>query len=93
MISSMRGKRLRKDVTDQFNATLKLIEDLEFRNMLSSEEDVLGAILKINPGAGGTESQDWAMMLMRMYIRWGERNNYTVREIAYLPGMKQGLSL
>jgi len=59
--------------------------------MLSNEEDSLGAILKINPGAGGTESQDWAEMLMRMYIRWGERNNYNVREIHYLPGDEAGI--
>jgi peptide chain release factor 2 len=85
------GEATEKDVTDQYNATLKLIEDLEFRNMLSSEEDILGAILKINPGAGGTESQDWALMLMRMYIRWGERNNYNVREIHYLPGDEAGI--
>ncbi len=85
------GEATEKDVTDQYNAALKLIEDLEFRNMLSTEEDILGAILKINPGAGGTESQDWAMMLMRMYIRWGERNNYSVREIAYLPGDEAGI--
>lgn len=85
------GEASEKDVTDQFNATVALIEDLEFRNMLSSEEDILGAILKINPGAGGTESQDWAMMLMRMYIRWGERNNYNVRELYYLPGDEAGI--
>jgi peptide chain release factor 2 len=85
------GEATEKDVTDQYNATLQLIEDLEFRNMLSSEEDILGAILKINPGAGGTESQDWALMLMRMYIRWGERNNYNVREIHYLPGDEAGI--
>lgn len=85
------GEATDKDVTDQYNATLQLIEELEFRNMLSSEEDLLGAILKINPGAGGTESQDWAMMLMRMYIRWGERNNYNVREIYYLPGDEAGI--
>ena len=85
------GEATEKDVTDQYNATLQLIEDLEFRNMLSSEEDILGAILKINPGAGGTESQDWAIMLMRMYIRWGERNNYNVREIHYLPGDEAGI--
>jgi peptide chain release factor 2 len=85
------GEATEKDVTDQYNLTLKLIEELEFRNMLSSEEDILGAILKINPGAGGTESQDWAIMLMRMYIRWGERNNYNVREIYYLPGDEAGI--
>jgi peptide chain release factor 2 len=68
-----------------------MVEDLEFRNMLRNEEDRMGAILKINSGAGGTESQDWAQMLMRMYIRWGERNNYTVREISYLEGDDAGI--
>lgn len=51
----------------------------------------MGAILKINSGAGGTESQDWAQMLMRMYIRWGERNNYQVREVSYLEGDDAGI--
>ena len=67
------------------------MEDLEFRNMLRNEEDKMGAILKINSGAGGTESQDWAQMLMRMYIRWGERNNYKVREVSYLEGDDAGI--
>ena len=66
-------------------------EDLEFRNMLRNEEDKMGAILKINSGAGGTESQDWAQMLMRMYIRFGERSNYQVREISYLEGDDAGI--
>lgn len=65
----------------QYKETLKKIEALEFLNMLSGEEDKLNTILAINPGAGGTESQDWALMLMRMYIRWGERNNYKVNII------------
>lgn len=60
---------------------LSQVEGLEFINMLSSKEDSLNAIVKINPGAGGTESQDWAEMLMRMYIRWGEANGFTVRTI------------
>jgi peptide chain release factor 2 len=59
--------------------------------MLRNEEDRMGAILKINSGAGGTESQDWAQMLMRMYIRWGERNNYSVREVSYLEGDDAGI--
>lgn len=80
-----------QEVDEQFNKTLSLIEDLEFKNMLGEEEDSLGAILKINPGAGGTESQDWAEMLMRMYIRWGERNDFKVREIAYLAGEEAGV--
>ena len=59
--------------------------------MLRNEEDKMGAILKINSGAGGTESQDWAQMLMRMYIRYGERYNYQVREISYLEGDDAGI--
>ena len=62
------------EVDAQYAKTLNLIDELEMRNMLGSEEDKLGAIMKINAGAGGTESQDWAEMLMRMYLRWGERN-------------------
>jgi peptide chain release factor 2 len=85
------GDAEEKDVEDQYKKTLQLIEDLEFRNMLSNKEDILGALVKINPGAGGTESQDWAEMLMRMYIRYGERNNYKVREIDYLPGDEAGI--
>jgi peptide chain release factor 2 len=80
-----------EEVDAQYKKTLELIEDLEFKNMLGSEEDPLGAILKINPGAGGTESMDWAEMLMRMYIRWGERNNFKVKEIAYLAGDEAGV--
>lgn len=61
--------------------TIKLLEDLEFKNMLNSEEDHLDAMLTINSGAGGTESQDWAEMLMRMYIMWGEKNGYKISEV------------
>ena len=57
------------------------LEELEFKNMLSSEEDQMSSVLTINSGAGGTESSDWAAMLMRMYIMWGEKNGYTVKEI------------
>ncbi len=60
--------------------------------MLRKEEDALGAYLQINPGAGGTESHDWAEMLMRMYIRWGERNNYNVKEVNYQPGDTAGIN-
>ena len=59
--------------------------------MLRNEEDKLGAILKINSGAGGTESYDWAEMLMRMYIRWGERNNFKVKEVNYQAGDVAGV--
>lgn len=76
---------------DQYASVLGRVEDLEFRNMLRNEEDKMGAILKINSGAGGTESQDWAQMLMRMYIRYGERYSYQVREISYLEGDDAGI--
>ena len=61
-----------------YNQTVEKIEGLELRNMLRLEEDKMSVVLRINSGAGGTESQDWASMLMRMYIRWCERNNYKV---------------
>ncbi len=85
------GEATEKDVEEQYYKTLQLVEDLEFKNMLRDEEDEFGAILKINAGAGGTESQDWAEMLMRMYIRWGERNSYNVREASYLQGDDAGI--
>jgi len=80
-----------EDVETQYKKGLKLVENLEFMKMLSGEEDKLNAILQINPGAGGTESQDWAMMLMRMYHRWGERNNYKVKELDFLEGDVAGI--
>jgi peptide chain release factor 2 len=80
-----------KDVDNQYDACLTMIEDLEVRNMLRKEEDQLGAILKINAGAGGTESNDWAAMLLRMYIRWAERNNYKVKEHDLQPGDEVGV--
>ncbi len=67
------------------------IEALEFRNMLRKEEDKLGAVLKINSGAGGTESQDWASMLMRMYLRWCEKNGYKTSIANILDGEDAGI--
>ncbi|WP_313419570.1 peptide chain release factor 2 [Sphingobacterium multivorum] len=69
-----------KEVDDQYKLALAQVEELEFKNMLSAEEDQLDAILQITAGAGGTESCDWAAMLMRMYIMWGEKNGYKVTE-------------
>jgi len=80
------GEGTDADLDKQFKETLEKVEELEFMNMLSGEEDKMGAILNINPGAGGTESQDWAQMLMRMYIRWGELNHYKVRELDFHEG-------
>lgn len=66
---------------DSYNATLARFEDYELQALLSAKEDRLGAILEINAGAGGTEALDWSAMLMRMYIRWGEKNGFKVRTI------------
>jgi peptide chain release factor 2 len=85
------GEGTEEEIDKNYASVVNQVEDLEFRNMLRNEEDRMGAILKINSGAGGTESQDWAQMLMRMYIRWGERNSYQVREISYLEGDDAGI--
>ncbi|MBS4073013.1 peptide chain release factor 2 [Algoriphagus aquatilis] len=67
------------------------VEELELKKMLSAEEDQLNAVLEINPGAGGTESNDWASILMRMYIMWGEKNGYKVKEVDVQPGEVAGI--
>ncbi|MBN1388841.1 MAG: peptide chain release factor 2 [Bacteroidales bacterium] len=85
------GEAGAEDLDSQYENALKLVEELELKNMLRKEEDQLGAYLKINAGAGGTESNDWADMLMRMYIRWGERNDYRVRELDFLAGDEVGV--
>lgn len=81
----------REDLDIQFDTTLTKLDDLEFLQMLSNKEDSFDAILKINPGAGGTESQDWAEMLMRMYIRYGERHDFKVKQIDYQVGDTAGI--
>ena len=85
------GEASEEEVDRQYDLSLSLVEELEVRNMLQKEEDQLGAILKINSGAGGTESNDWAAMLMRMYLRWAERNEYKVRQLDFLPGDEVGV--
>jgi len=85
------GEATEQDLDNQYDACLSLIEDIEVRNMLQKEEDQFGAILKINSGAGGTESNDWAAMLMRMYLRWAERNEYKTKELDFQPGDETGI--
>jgi peptide chain release factor 2 len=80
-----------EEVEAEYRKVIALMEDLEFKKMLSAEEDQLPAILEINSGAGGTESQDWAEMLMRMYIMWGEKNGFKVKEVDYQPGEAAGI--
>ena len=75
------GEASESEVEKQEKKTITAIEDLEFKNMLSAKEYEMPAILTINPGAGGTESQDWAEMIMRMYLMWGEKNGYKVKEL------------
>ncbi|HPM13456.1 MAG TPA: peptide chain release factor 2 [Bacteroidales bacterium] len=86
------GEATQAELDEQYNKAIEQIESLEFKNMLQKEEDQFGAILKINPGAGGTESHDWASMLLRMYIRWGEDNGFTVKEIDIQEGDIAGIS-
>jgi peptide chain release factor 2 len=74
------GDASEADLKEQYAVALQKVEELEFKNMLSAEEDQLNAVMQITAGAGGTESCDWASMLMRMYIMWGEKNGYKVTE-------------
>lgn len=85
------GEVTEEEIATQYHATLSAIEKLELRNMLRREEDRLGAVLKINAGAGGTESNDWAQMLMRMYLMWGENNGYRITEAYYQAGDEAGI--
>ena len=85
------GEMEASEVERIYKEIMAIVEDLEFRNMLSGEEDKLSAVLQITAGAGGTESCDWASMLMRMYLRWAERNKYKVRELNYQAGDVAGV--
>ena len=85
------GEATEEEVDAQYQETIRVLEDIEMRNMLRREEDNFGAIMKINSGAGGTESMDWASMLYRMYIRWGELNGYKVKHVDYQEGEEAGI--
>ncbi|MBS1487455.1 MAG: peptide chain release factor 2 [Bacteroidetes bacterium] len=80
-----------EELDREYKVTALSIEELEFKKMLSKEEDQLSAVMEINPGAGGTESNDWADMLNRMYIMWGEKNGYKVSQIDYQAGEVAGI--
>ncbi len=80
-----------EDVQNNYDHAVSLIEDLELKNMLRREEDKLGAVLKVNAGAGGTESQDWASMLFRMYQRWSESKNYKTTVTNWQDGDDAGI--
>ncbi|KAA9338307.1 peptide chain release factor 2 [Hymenobacter busanensis] len=85
------GEATEQEMRAEYDHALQTVEQLEFKRMLSDEEDQLSAIIDINPGAGGTESQDWAEMLMRMYIMWGEKHGFNVRQVSYQPGEGAGI--
>jgi peptide chain release factor 2 len=81
----------KEDVEEKNKQALDLIEDLEFKNMLSEEGDKLSAVLQITAGAGGTESCDWAEMLMRMYLMWAEKRKFKIKELNYQAGDVAGI--
>ncbi|MFM7667276.1 MAG: peptide chain release factor 2 [Bacteroidota bacterium] len=82
---------LEQEIDEQFKLLLDKVESTELKNMLSGEEDRLSAVLQITSGAGGTESCDWASMLMRMYLMWGQKNGYKVTELNYQEGDVAGI--
>ena len=80
-----------EEVDEAYGNAIQLVESLEFRNMLRQEADQMSCVLKINSGAGGTESQDWASMLLRMYTRWAEANGYKISVANYQEGDEAGI--
>jgi peptide chain release factor 2 len=85
------GELTATELDNQYDATNLHIENIEFKNMLSEEGDSLSAVLQITAGAGGTESCDWASMLMRMYMMWAERQGYKIKELNYQEGDVAGI--
>jgi len=85
------GEATEEELEQAYQQALKAVEELEFKNMLSEEEDRLDCILEINSGAGGTESQDWAEMLKRMYLMYAEKHNYKVTQLSEVPGDTAGI--
>ncbi len=80
-----------EEIDTQYQKTINLLEEIEFRNMLSEEGDNLSAVLQITAGAGGTESCDWASMLMRMYMMWAEKQGFKLKELNYQEGDVAGI--
>jgi len=85
------GEASEEELDAAYATTLREVEELEFKRMLNKEEDQLSAMVEINPGAGGTESMDWADILHRMYIMWGEKNGYQVKQVSYQQGEVAGI--
>ena len=91
LMESEEGEDLADEIESECNTLAPLIDELELRSLLKGPDDHRDAIVTINPGAGGTESQDWADMLVRMYTRWGERNGYKVQLLEYQDGDVAGI--
>lgn len=85
------GEATESELSEAYNSALSYIDRLEFESMLSEKEDGMNAVMQITSGAGGTESNDWCEMLMRMYLMWGEKNNYKIKEINCLSGEVAGI--
>ena len=85
------GEATEEEINELVDVLVAAIEELEFKNMLSAEEDSLNAVLQITAGAGGTESCDWGSMLLRMYIMWGEKHGYKIKELNYQAGDVAGI--
>jgi len=85
------GESMLEDAEGSLNDLADKLDDIELKTTLSGETDKNNAILTINPGAGGTESQDWAQILMRMYMRWAEKNGFKVEIIEYMVGDEAGI--
>lgn len=85
------GEATEQEITQHYDNTNQLLEHLEFKNMLSEESDSMSAVIQITAGAGGTESCDWAAMLMRMYVMWSEKQGYKVKELNYQDGDVAGI--
>ncbi|MFL5765276.1 MAG: peptide chain release factor 2 [Bacteroidia bacterium] len=85
------GEATEQDVDQQYQTTVTLLEEIEFKNMLSGKEDILSCVVQINAGAGGTESCDWAAMLLRMYRMWAEKNGYKVKDVDMQEGDVAGI--
>lgn len=85
------GEGSEEDIQKAYDVSIEKLENLEFKNMLSNKEDELHAVVEINPGAGGTESQDWASMLYRMYVMYAEKNGFKLKEVDFQKGEEAGI--
>jgi len=85
------GEATEEEIMEVYHRTSSFLEEMEFKNMLSEEGDDLNAVLQITAGAGGTESCDWASMLMRMYMMWGEKQGMKIKELNYQEGDVAGI--